>query len=178
MLIETSVFLLILILTIILTVYNHRQARAIEGVRDMAEDLVAMQIRDRRAKYQKDSQDIQVDAWIAEQVALVVDRPVEISTYQLIEDVQAIDVTLKDGGRVVITPATEGDLKRRDRRKRGGSRLAMFAASSVPPALPRRYTVVSRTLLDNEFLDIEADAVSDKLSLGWRQPARLWFYVA
>jgi hypothetical protein len=87
-------------------------------------------------------------------------------------------VTLKDDGRVVITPVGEGDLKRRDRRKRGSSRLAMFAASSVRPALPRRYKVVSRPLLDNEFLDIAAEAVSAKLSLGWRQPARLWFYVA
>jgi hypothetical protein len=178
MLIETSVFMLVLFLALILSYYNHRQAKALEAVQNMAEDLVAMQIRDRRAKYEKDSQDIQVDAWIAAQVAQVVDRPAEISTYQLIDEVQAIDVILKDGGRVVITPTPESDLKRHDRRSRGGSRLAMFAAKAARPVLPRRYTVVARTLLDNEFLDIEAEAIASKLSLGWRRPARLWFYVA
>jgi hypothetical protein len=178
MLIETSVFLLILLLTLILSYYNHRQARAIEAVRDMAEDMVAMQIKDRRAKYQQDAQDIQAEAWVKEQVALVTDRPVEIATYQLVEEVQAIDVTLKDGGRVVITPLGEAELKRHDRRQKGGGRLAMFAANSIRPVLPRRYTQVSRTLLDDEFLDIKAEAVANKLALDWRSPARLWFYVA
>lgn len=172
--IEISIFLLILLLAVILTYYNHRQARAIEVVRDMAEDLVSMQIRDRRAKYQADLEGLDTNAWIEKQVNDVLERKSEIASRQIITDIQAIEVTLKNGGRVLITPTGEGDLKRRDRRM-GGSRLAAFAARSV---LPRRYKVVARTLLDNEFLDIEAEAVSARFGLGWRKPARLWFYVA
>lgn len=172
--IEISVFLLILLLAAILTYYNQRQARAIEAVRDMAEDFVSMQIRDRRAKYQADVQSLDVEAWLTRQVDSVLERKSEIASYQIITDVQAIEVTLKEGGKVVVTPTGESDLKRRDRRM-GSSRLAAFATRSV---LPRRYKVIARTLLDNEFLDIEAEAVAVRLGLDWRTPARLWFYVA
>lgn len=173
--IEFSVFLLVLLLTVILAYYNQRQARAIEAVRDMAEDLVSMQIRDRRAKYQADAQNLDVEAWLARQVDGVLERRCTIASHQVILDVQAIDVTLSDGGKVLITPAHEGDLKRRDRRMGGSSRLAAFVSRSV---LPRRYKVVARTLLDNEHLDIEAEIVAEKLGLNWHAPARLWFYVA
>jgi len=132
--IEISIFLLILLLAVILTYYNHRQARAIEVVRDMAEDLVSMQIRDRRAKYQADLADLDTDAWIENQVNNVLERKSEIASRQIITDIQVIDVRLKNGGRVLITPTGEGDLKRRDWRM-GGSRLAAFAAR---PVLPRR----------------------------------------
>jgi hypothetical protein len=172
--IEISVFLLILLLTVILTYYNQRQARAFEAIRDMAEDLVSMQIRDRRAKYQADLEGLDIEAWLARQVELVAERKSEIASRQVIVDVQAVEVTLREGGKVLVTPTGEGDLKRHNRRMKG-SRLATFAARSV---LPRRYKVVARTLLDNEFLDIEAEAVAARLGLDWRKPARLWFYVA
>lgn len=172
--IEISVFLLILLLAVILAYYNQRQARAIEAVRDMAEDMVSMQIRDRRAKYQADLQSLDVEAWLARQVDSALERKSEIASRQVIADIQVVEVTLKDGGKVLVTPTGESDLKRHDRRMKG-SRLAAFASRSV---LPRRYTVVSRTLLDNEFLDIEAEAVALRLGLDWRKPARLWFYVA
>lgn len=172
--IEISVFLLILLLTVILAYYNQRQARAIEAVRDMAEDLVSMQIRDRRAKYQADLQSLDAESWLAHQVDGVLERKGEIASRQVIVDIQAVEVTLRAGGKVLVTPTGESDLKRRDRRM-GGSRLAAFATRSV---LPRRYNIVARTLLDNEFLDIEAEAVAARLGLDWRKPARLWFYVA
>lgn len=173
--IEISVFLLILLLAVILAYYNQRQARAIEAIRDMAEDLVSMQIRDRRAKYQADLDNLDADAWIDRMVDGVLERKSEIASRQVVADIQAVEVTLKDGGKVIVTPTGEGDLKRRDRRIGGNSRLAAFAARSV---LPRRYKVVARTLLDNDFLDIEAEAVAARLGLDWRKPARLWFYVA
>lgn len=172
--IEISVFLLILLLAVILAYYNQRQARAIEAVRDMAEDLVSMQIRDRRARYQADLQSLDAESWLARQVDGVLERKGEIASRQVIVDIQAVEVTLRAGGKVLVTPTSESDLKRRDRRM-GGSRLAAFAARSV---LPRRYNIVARTLLDNEFLDIEAEAVAARLGLDWRKPARLWFYVA
>ena len=95
--IEISVFLLILLLAVILAYYNQRQARAIEAVRDMAEDLVSMQIRDRRAKYQADLQSLDAEAWLARQVDGVLERKGEIASRQVIADIQAVEVTLKDG---------------------------------------------------------------------------------
>ena len=80
--IEISVFLLILLLAVILAYYNQRQARAIEAVRDMAEDLVSMQIRDRRAKYQADLQSLDAESWLARQVDGVLERKGEIASRQ------------------------------------------------------------------------------------------------
>ncbi len=171
--IEILIFLLIFSLTVILTYYNHRQARAIEAMRDLAEDMVSMQIRDRRTRYQADAQAIITDDWIAAQVEGVLERKSPIASYQIIHDVHALDVTLQDGRKVLITTTAETELKRRDQRARG-SRLADFANR---PVLPRRYKIVSRTLIDNEFLDIEAETIASRLGLEWRSPARLWFYV-
>jgi hypothetical protein len=66
-------------------------------------------------------------------------------------------------------------MKHYDRQQKGGrSRLDSFAAK---PILVGRYSVAARTLLDDEFLDLEAGAVAQRLGLDWRNPSRLWLYV-
>ena len=54
MTVEISVAILVFFLTIILAVYNQRQASALRGMERLVQDFVAMQIRDRRARHIND----------------------------------------------------------------------------------------------------------------------------
>ena len=175
-LIDVSVFLLVTALTLILAIYNRRQALAIEGIKQYAEDLVSMQIRDRRARREITAIELDPQAWLETQAQAVAEKPVEVASVRSLAAVQAAELTLKDGGRVLVTPLSESELKHYDRQQKSGgkSRLNAFAAK---PVLVGRYSLAARTLLDSEFLDIEAASVAQRLGLNWKNPSRLWVYV-
>ncbi len=173
--IDVSVFLLVIALTGILALYNRRQAVAIEEIRQLGEDMVAMQIRDRRARREGSVTDLDPLVWLAGQVQAVAEKRIEPVSVRIISAVQAAEITLKDGGRVLVSPLSKAEILRHDRQqKKGKGRLDAFAAR---PLLVGRCAVSARTLLDNEFLDIEAAAVAQRLGLDWRNPGRLWVYV-
>jgi len=172
--IDISVFFLIIGLTIILSLYNRRQAVAIEGIRQLGEDMVSMEIRDRHAKREGSLSDLNPQTWLADQVQAVSENHIDPVSVRSILPVNAAEITFADGGKVLVSPLAEAEILRYDRQqKKGKGRLDTFAAK---PVLIGRYTVMSRTLLDHEFLDIEATAVAQKLGLDWRDPARLWIY--
>jgi hypothetical protein len=173
--IDISVFLLVIALSVILSLYNRRQAVAIEEISQLGEDMIAMQIRDRRAKREGSVTDLDPLAWLAGQVQAVANKRIEPVSVHPILAVKAAEIKLRDGGKVLVSPLSKTEIQRYDRfQKKGNSRLDTFAAR---PILVGRYTVANRTLLDNEFLDIEAAAVGQHLGLEWRNPVRLWVYV-
>ena len=173
--IDFSVFVLVTALAAILAIYNRRQAAAIEEIRDIAEDMVSLQIRDRRAKRELTAGEIDPQTWLAAQAPAVAERRIEVVSARAIQSVQAAELTLKDGGRILVTTLAKPDIQRHDQQqKKGGGRLATFAAK---PILVGRYTLGTRTLVDNEFLDIEASVVANRLGLNWNNPTRLWIYV-
>lgn len=171
--IDISVFLLITALTLILAIYNRRQALAIEEIGQRAEDLLAMQIRDRRAKREITVIELDPQAWLETQAQAVADKPVEVVSVRALASIKAAELTLKDDSKVLISPLSEAELKRYERQQKR-SRLTNFAAM---PVLSGRYQLAARTLLDNEFLDIEAASVAQRLGLDWLNPARLWVYI-
>jgi len=173
--IDVSVFFLVIALAFILSLYNRRQAVAIEEIRQLGEDMVAMQIRDRRAKREGSVTDLDSQAWLASQVQAVAEKRIEPVSVRAVLAVKAAEITLKDGGKVLVSPLSKAEILRYDQQqKKGKGRLDAFAAK---PVLVGRYAVAARTLLDNEFLDIEAAAVAQRLGMDWRNPARLWVYV-
>ena len=173
--IDVSVFFLVIALAFILSLYNRRQAVAIEEIRQLGEDMVAMQIRDRRAKREGYVTDLDPLTWLVGQVQVVAERRIEPVSVRALLAVKAAEITLKDGGRVLVSPMSKAEILRYDQQqKKGKGRLDTFAAK---PVLVGRYTAVARTLLDNEFLDIEAASVAQHLGLDWRNPSRLWVYV-
>jgi hypothetical protein len=174
-LIDLSVVALVVALTLILALYNRRQAVAIEQIRNLAEDLVAMQIRDRRAKREGSLADLDARAWLEGQAQAVAEKTVKVVSMRTLPAVKAAELTLADQSKILVSILGEAEIKRYDRQQKGGrSRLEAFAAK---PVLVGRYQLASRTLLDNEFLDLEASAVAQSLGLDWRNPARLWVYV-
>ena len=73
---ELSTVFLVFLLTVILAVYNQRQASALRGVERLVQDFVAMQIRDRRTRH-IDGMSDRIDPleWIACQVSSELDTP-------------------------------------------------------------------------------------------------------
>ena len=73
---ELSTVILVFLLTVILAVYNQRQASALRGVERLVQDFVAMQIRDRRTRHIEGLADsIDPLDWLASQVNVELDTP-------------------------------------------------------------------------------------------------------
>jgi hypothetical protein len=189
MTVEISVALLVFFLTIILAVYNQRQASALRGMERLVQDFVAMQIRDRRTRH-IDGLAERIDPleWLARQASSELDTPITISeVIRVVHEIQAVELRTTSGLRVIASTSPRSDVMRFDRRlraagikKNAAERVASFAAR---PLLGRSrlgwgVQVIERIMSQaNEFFDIEADAVSERLGLKWEKPSRLWFYV-
>jgi hypothetical protein len=189
MTVEISVALLVFFLTIILAVYNQRQASALRGMERLVQDFVAMQIRDRRTRHIEGlAERIDPLEWLARQASSELDTPITISeVIRVVHDIQAVELRATSGLRVIASTSPRSDVMRFDRRlraagikKNAAERVASFA--SRPLLGKSRWgwgvQVIERIMSQaNEFFDIEADAVSERLGLKWEKPSRLWFYV-
>ena len=188
---ELAVLMLMILLTIILTVYNHRQAAALRGVERLVQDFVAMQIRDRRRKAQDDiAGHIDPFAWLSNQVNAELDgTPLMITDApRVVHEVQAAELHTASGARVIVSTSTRAEIMRFDRRLHSGGKKKKSATDRVTSFASRPLLNGSRwgwgvTTLErvmsqnNEFFDIEANAVAERLGLKWDNPSRLWFYV-
>jgi HAMP domain-containing protein len=189
MTVEISVALLVFFLTIILAVYNQRQASALRGMERLVQDFVAMQIRDRRTRHIEGlAERIDPLEWLARQASSELDTPITISeVIRVVHEIQAVELRATSGLRVIASTSPRSDVMRFDRRlraagikKNAAERVASFAAR---PLLGKSrwgwgVQVIERIMSQaNEFFDIEAEAVSERLGLKWEKPSRLWFYV-
>jgi hypothetical protein len=186
MMLEFSVFVLVLLLTVVLAVYNQRQAAALNGVRSLVQDFVAMQIRDRRNAHADDlSSRIDPLEWLARQASAGLEAPLTITeTARVVPEIQAAEFHTADGKRVVVSTRSQAEILRFDSRLRyngqGKSASARVEAFAARPLLGNRrgLIVIERVMSElDEFFDLEAAAVGERLGLPWHNPARLWFYV-
>ena len=186
---ELSTVILVFLLTVILAVYNQRQASALRGVERLVQDFVAMQIRDRRTRHIEGLADrIDPLEWLASQVSSELDAPLTISeVMRVVPDIQAVELRASSGQRVIVSTSPKVDVMHFDRRlrtagkrKSAADRVASFAAR---PLLGRSrwgwgVQTIERVMSQaNEFFDVEAGAVAERLGLKWDKPSRLWFYV-
>lgn len=187
--IELSVAMLILLLTVILTVYNHRQAAALRAVEHAVQDFVAIQIRDRRAEHLEGlSERIDPFEWLSRQVSAGLDSPLRVTeVIRVVLEVQAVELRTSSRVRVIVSTSAKSEILRYDRRIRANSRkksakdrVASFASR---PLLGKqrwgsRIVIVERvTSQANEFFDLEAEAIAERIGVKWGHPSRLWFYV-
>jgi hypothetical protein len=186
---ELSTAFLVFLLTVILAVYNQRQASALRGVERLVQDFVAMQIRDRRTRHIDGLAD-RIDPldWLARQVSSELDVPLTISeVMRVVPDIRAVELRAANGQRVVVSTLPKSDILRFDRRlraagrkKSAAERIASFASR---PLLGRSrwgwgVQTVERVMTQtDEFFDVEASAVAERLGLKWDRPSRLWFHV-
>lgn len=181
---EIATFILIFCLALILTVYNRRQARALEYMARLEEDRAAREIKDRR---ERKAGDLHIEPlhWLERMINPLLDSPLTLTetAKRVITDMGTAELRASDGRRLLVSTHALPDLRRYDRRTRRTSgrgaagRLSQFAATSL---LGNRWQVwnASRTMADTgEFFDMEAEACGKGLGLDWGAPTRLWFYV-
>ena len=181
---EIATFVLILCLALILTVYNRRQARALEYMARLEEDRAAREIKDRR---ERKASELHVDplSWLEKMVNPLLDSPLALTetAKRVVADAGTAELRASDGRRLLVSTQALPALRRYDRRARrtngrgAEGRLTQFAATSL---LGNRWRVwnASRTMADTgEFFDMEAEACGKGLGLDWGAPTRLWFYV-
>ena len=91
---ELSTVFLVFLLTVILAIYNQRQASALRGVERLVQDFVAMQIRDRRTRHIEGLADrIDPLEWLAQQASSELDVPVTINeVMRVVHDIQAVEL--------------------------------------------------------------------------------------
>jgi hypothetical protein len=183
-LMEIATFVLVLCLSLILTVYNRRQAHALESMAHLEEDRAAREIKDRRERKAGEFQ-IEPLRWLEKMVNPLLDSPLSLvePAKRVIAEVGTVELGTSDGHRLLVSTQGLSDLRRYDRRTRRSSgkgaesRLTRFAASSL---LGNRWKVwnAPRTMADaGEFFDLEAQVCGKALGLDWGAPTRLWFYV-
>jgi hypothetical protein len=183
-LMEIATFVLVLCLSLILTVYNRRQAYALESMAHLEEDRAAREIKDRR---ERKAGELQVEPlrWLEELVNPLLDSPVCLvkPAKRVVAEVGTAELGSSDGRRLLVSTQALPELRRYDRRTRRSSgkgaenRLTKFAATSL---LGNRWRIwkAPRTMADaGEFFDLEAQACGKSLGLDWGAPTRLWFYV-
>jgi hypothetical protein len=181
---EIATFILIFCLALILTVYNRRQARALEYMALLEEDRAAREIKDRR---ERKAGDLHIEPlhWLESMINPLLDSPLTLTetAKRVIADMGTAELRTSDGRRLLVSTHTLPDMRRYDRRTRrtngrgATGRLTQFAAT---PLLGNRWRVwnASRTMADTgEFFDMEAEACGKSLGLDWGAPTRLWFYV-
>jgi len=183
-LMEIATFVLVLCLALILTVYNRRQAHALESMARLEEDRAAREIKDRR---ERRAGELQVEPlrWLEGLVNPLLDSPLALiePAKRVVAEIGTVELVASDSRRLLVSTQTLPDLRRYDRRARrpsgkgAESRLTRFAATSL---LGNRWRVwnAPRTMADaGEFFDLEAEACGKVLGLDWGTPTRLWFYV-
>ena len=186
---ELSTVILVFLLTVILTIYNRRQASALRGMERLAQDFVAMQIRDRRTQHIEGlAGRIDPLEWLSRQVSVELDTPLTITeVLRVAQEIHAVELRASNGQRVIVSTLPKTDVMRFDRRLRANSRkksaaerVASFA--SRPLLGSSRWGLgvqtIERILSQlNEFFDVEANAVAERIGVKWDKPSRLWFYV-
>ncbi len=179
---EALTLVLVLLLTIILTVYNRRQAKALDGVYATIADLAAMQMRDRREARQIDVEPLQwleslANPHIEDALTLVGEGTRSHS------QAQALEINAEDGRRLVVSTLNKKQLlniTRQQAKSRSDAASRLAGVASYPLLGKSRYglQVIEVSMANvSEWFDLEAEFVAKALSLDWGQPRRLWLYV-
>lgn len=185
---EIITFVLICVLTLILSLYHHRQAASLRAIENVVQDYYAMQFRAARRGYAGSLDTLNSFEWVANHVSAGLSKPVSITdVIRVIPEVQAVDLRTSDNRRVLISTRSWRELYYFDRKarhiKKGGKaadRISNFAAR--PLLNNSRFgwgveTVQGMTSNTDEFFDLEADVIGKKLGVHWNNPTRLYFYI-
>lgn len=169
-------FAAILLLAAILSLYNLRQARALEQARAALEDWVMLQIRRHREAKARETLVAEPLAWAANQLKGELAEPLElVAVRRVAAEVKGVELTARDGRVVVVAPLDAASLRRVQQPGRGRVSQA-FAVSFLAgqrPILSRE-----RSLLNaGDTFDLEAAQAGQHFNLDWSDTRRLWFHV-
>ncbi len=166
----------ILLLAALLSLYNLRQARALEQARAALEDWVMLQLRRHREAKAREILVAEPLAWAAGQLKRELAGPLELIAVQRVDAaLRSVELLARDGRRVVIAPLDAAALRRAQQPGRG--RLAQ--ALSAPWLTAQRPLVsAERSLLNaGDTFDLEAEQAGRHFNVDWSEARRLWFHV-
>ena len=139
---EIVTLVLVFALALILTIYNRRQARALEYMARLEEDRAAREIKDRR-ELKAAYLNILPIKWLESMVNPLLDAPLTLSDTggRVVPEIETAELRSGDGRRLLVSTKPLAELRRFDRSLRGHAagkgtnRLSQFAAGA-PRALP------------------------------------------
>jgi hypothetical protein len=170
-----SIFTLVFLgAVILLWVLNLEQARSLHQMANSLDEMHLLQLKKRRDQYKKNLKEIDALDWIQFHSG---------STQQLVACLEGCDMpawvnfSAEDGSRLVVSPFAPKRLSevlggKKSRRSRVGSAHEPLLGYS-----PRKVRILSRSLADEEWFDLEAAEVGRQLEVNWGEVTRLWFYI-
>jgi hypothetical protein len=116
---EIATFILILCLVLILTVYNRRQAHALEYMARLEEDRAAREIQDRRERKAGELH-VETLAWLEKMVNPLLDAPLALTdtAKRIVPNVAAAELRSSNGRRLPVSTQPLSDMRRYDRQVR------------------------------------------------------------
>jgi hypothetical protein len=180
-----ATFLVVILIALVIWLYQRRQARALDHVDDSVHLAVEMMVKDRRENRRKVIGELEAQAWTTEQLALLTQQDVLrfVRVERILPDVQALELIADDNRRVIVSPLDLAALisrttsKGKVRGKDAAARLTNFAERPLLGKRPKQVRSLRMTLLENEWLDMEANALGVRYGLAWGAPERLWFHI-
>jgi hypothetical protein len=175
---------LMAIFVVVATYYFRRQAKALEYV---AETEGIRFMRQKKLWRREDVSQIQVEKpldWLSQVASSALDEPVTVMSVQrTLPEIPALDTNTTNGRRVVFSPLDPRALRKyiggNVRGKKSAiARLERFAGGT--PLLgrtPRKVRAGEQSLLDEEWFDVRAGIVGEKLEIAWGESERLWVYL-
>ena len=116
---EIATFVLVLCLSLVLTVYNRRQAHTLESMARLEEDRAAREIKDRR---ERKAGELQVEPlrWLEGLVNPLLVSPLSLTepAKRVVVEVGTVELGTDDGRRLLVSTQGLSDLRRYDRRAR------------------------------------------------------------
>jgi len=170
-----ATFLGLVVLGIIISLYNNRQAKALKAIQSVAEDWLFMQVKDRREQAEAS---VTVDdpiAWLSRESGYTITGVLRKFTSPL-----AVDLNTGDGCRIVVSPLAPGELKRALKPMQSGDKsvdrlyVPLLGRSIWPWSVKSFY----RSLVTSgAWFDKEADLVGKAIGVDWNAVDRLYFYI-
>jgi hypothetical protein len=161
----------------LISVGNERQRKAID---DLREQTVLWALQDLRLKREKLAREVRIDdplGWLNKVASKICGYTQNLQVVDAFEEPRALICATGDGGKVVFSPLSLGEIYqlKRDRR----SRLSQYADQNPLMALPRRVTAYELSVLNTGVMfDLELPLVWKGLThQGVEQMEHMWMYM-
>lgn len=164
---------LIVVMTMVILYSNHRQAHALNEMKQIVEGWVESQLRDRRETRLKNTHIEDPIRWFGDQAGI------KLSDVQRkIDQPAALEFLAEGGMRLVVSPLAPGllrkELKSLEAKKKNLKKL-------VDPLLGQEWKKVEvheKTPANSgEWFAVEAQVAARTLQVNWKNYDRLWFYL-
>jgi len=165
--------LAVLMLGLILWYYNSKQADALQRMAQTTEEMYMTQLKLRRDERKRQPFTMEAARWLEKQAAAGLEL---VDVIGKSHNPMWINLRAAGGVRLVVSPLDEADLRKALKATERRSKLS----SAYEPLLGdsrKKLSVTQRSLQDEEWFDLDADAVGKQLGVEWGEVSRLWFYV-